>query len=367
MVIRVVARMIALGAVSSVGLAAPLTAQDAGRLTGSADGASAYSDSAAAQVADPFRRAGPLGPLHAAERNPLYHLFLTPTVEGTSVLDRGAWRVELTSAYSNIFEYNFSDTFEQRFDLERSSTTLSLARGFGGGFEVGASFGVQHNWGGFLDPAIQGVHDLFGLPNADREKVPNGQYGLYLGARVGPVREYLDLPAGTGMEAPRVWAAWRVLGSPESRGALTFRGRVKLPGGDFRASSRGTDWSIEAAARRSWGPTHVHLSWGLVRFDLPARLAPIMREGAWFGSFALERQLGDRVSLLGQFFGGTRYAAGFGFRELDRYPLNLTFGAAGRLGQAWTWQIGFTEDVPPNSPSVDFTLDIALARTWTPG
>ncbi|MBT8404245.1 MAG: DUF3187 family protein [Gemmatimonadetes bacterium] len=332
-----------------------------------ADSLGLPADSILQQVADPFRRSGPLGPLPVAERNPLYHLFLTPTVEGTAVLDAGAWRVEIATAYSNIFEYNFSDTFEQRFDLERSSTVLAVSRGLGTGLEVGASLGIQHNWGGFLDPAIQGIHDLFGLPNADREKVANGQYGLYLGARRGPVRAYVDLPPGTGLEAPRLWAAWRLLGDADSRGALTVRGRVKLAAGDHRASSRRTDGSLEVAARRSWGPTHVHLSAGIVRFRLPTALEAIMRDGAWFGSVAVERQFGDRLSLIGQFFGGSRYAAGFGFAELDRYPVNLTFGAAGRMGRGWSWHLGFTEDVPPNSPSVDFTVDLGLSRTWSPG
>jgi hypothetical protein len=332
-----------------------------------ADSSAIAADSALQQVPDPFHRSGPMGPLRAAERNPLYHLFLTPTVEGTGVLGPGAWRVEMSTAYSNIFEYNFSDTFEQRFDLERASTVLAISTGLGAGLEVGASIGVQHNWGGFLDPAIQGIHDLFGLPNADREKVANGEYGLYLGARRGPVRAFVDLPPGTGLEAPRLWAAWRLFGSEGSAGALTVRGRIKLPAGDHRASSRRTDGSLEVAARRSWGATHLHVSGGVVRFRLPVALEPIMREGAWFGSVALERQLGDRVSLLAQFFGGSRYAAGFGFAELDRYPLNLTVGAAGRFGEGWSWHLGFTEDVPPNSPSVDFTVDIGIARTWSPG
>jgi hypothetical protein len=320
-----------------------------------------------APVPDTVEARPALGPLRVAERNPLYHLFLTPTVEGSDVLPQGAWKVRLASAYSNIFEYNFSDAFEQRFDLERSSTVVSLARGLGAGLEVGASVGVQHNWGGFLDPTIQGIHDLFGLPNADREKVDNGQFGVYLGTRLGPRQVYLDLAPGTAIEAPRVWVAWQLAGGPASAGEVTVRGTVKLPMGDFGASSRGTDLAGEIAARRSWGATHLHLSAGLLRFDPPASLAPIMRDGGWFGSVAIERRVTSGLSLVGQFFGGSRYAAGFGIRELDNLPLNLAIGGRGRVGPDWIWQVSFTEDVPPNSPSVDFTLDLTLARVWSPG
>lgn len=309
----------------------------------------------------------PLGPLRVAERNPLYHLFLTPVVEGSDVLEPGAWRARIASGYSNIFEYNFSDAFEQRFDVERSSTTFSLARGFGGGLEIGASAGIQHSWGGFLDPIIQGVHDLFDLPNADREKVENGQFDLFLGSRVGSGQTYLNAGSGLAIEAPRIWVAWRLLGDPLQRSEVTVRGTVKLPLGDTDASSRGTDLAGEIAARWSWARTHLHLSAGMLRLDAPAVLDPIMREGAWFGSAAVERNVSESVSLIGQFFGGGQYARGFGFRELDDLPLNLAIGLRGRAGEGWRWQVSFTEDVPPNSPSIDFTLDLALSRTWSPG
>ncbi len=305
------------------------------------------------------------GPLRVSERNPLYHLFLTPVVQGADVLPRGGWALELSSAYSNIFEYNFSDTFEQRFDLERATTVLTVRRGFGHGLELGGSLGMQHSWGGFLDPAIQGLHDLFGLPNADREKVDDGQFGLFLATRRGPHTVFLDLPSGTGVEAPRLWGAWRLAGGPDAADAVTVRATVKLPLGDHRASSRGTDLAGEVAVRRSWGGTHLHASAGMVRFGLPARFAPIMRSSAWFGSLALEQRVASFMSLNAQFFGGSRYAAGFGFAELDNLPLNLAVGARGGVSD-WIWQVSFTEDVPPNSPSVDFTLDLSIGRVWSP-
>ncbi len=318
-----------------------------------------------AQIESQAPERAPLGPLRVAERNPLYHLFLTPVVEGSEVLERGEWRARAAVGYSNIFELNFSTAFEQRFDVERASTTFSLARGLGGGVEIGASTGFQHDWGGFLDPIIQGVHDLFDLPNADREDVENGQFELFLASRFRPRQVFLDLRSGTAIEAPRVWIAWRLIGGDQRRSEVTVRGTVKLPFGDFGASSRGTDVAGEVAARRSWNRTHVHVSAGLVRLDAPPRLEPIMRSGAWFGSVGVERNLSSSVSVVGQFFGGSQYASGFGFRELDNLPLNLAIGFRGRAGEDWRWQVSFTEDVPPNSPAIDFTLDVALSRTWS--
>ena len=44
--------------------------------------------------------------------------------------------------------------------------------------------------------------------------------------------------------------------------------------------------------------------------------------------------------------------------------MNLLFGVAGRLGDDWRWDMSFQEDIPAGSPAVDFTLGIALRRTW---
>jgi hypothetical protein len=303
------------------------------------------------------------GPLRTSERNPLYHLFLTPVVRGADVEARGSTWIQLANAYSNIFEYNVSPLVRQRFDLERLSTTLTVVHGLLPGLEVGVQVGVQHNWSGFLDPLIQGVHTTFGLPNADREKVPNNRYLVRLtGAQLdGPV--YLDLPPGTALEAPRVLAGWRVLGGPRSAHALTLRGVVKLPMGDLPASTGRSDAAVLVASRHSWRRLNLHLSAGGVVLDPTPELEPIVRSSALLASAGLEVMVSPAFSLLAQFSGGTRYTRGAGFPELDRPPVNFGIGAAGEWS-GWGWQVSFSEDLPPNTPSVDFTFDLQLSRRW---
>jgi hypothetical protein len=303
------------------------------------------------------------GPLRTSERNPLYHLFLTPVVRGADVEARGSTWLQLANAYSNIFEYNSSALVRQRFDLERLSTTLTLLHGLLPGLEVGLQVGVQHSWSGFLDPFIQGVHGAFGLPNADREKVPNNLYRVRLtgaGAE-GPV--YLDLPGGTALEAPRVLAGWRLLGGPGSSHVLSLRGVVKLPMGEAPASTGRSDAALLVASRHSWRRVHLHLSVGGVALDPTSELEPLVRSQALLASAALEVSVARSASLLAQFSGGSRYTRGAGFPELDRPPVNFGVGAAGRWG-GWGWQVSFSEDLPPNSPSVDFTLDLQVSRRW---
>ena len=306
------------------------------------------------------------GPLRIAERNPLYQLFLTPMVSGADVLSWGESRILMSNAYSNIFEYNQSPQLRQLFDVERLQTTVVLSYGIAPRFELGLHVAVQHDWGGFLDPLIQGVHTTFGFPNADREKVDNNDYRLHLESGYDPVRTYLDLPSGTAVESPRIVLAWQVAGGPEQRHALALRTTYKAPVGTARATSHRADAAVEVALRRSTERTHLHLSAGAVTINAPARLDALMRGHAWLASLALERSITPGFSLLAQFSGGSAYTRPVGFSEFDHIPVNFGVGAAGQAG-SWEWQVSFTEDVPPNSPSVDFTFDLQISRRWSAG
>lgn len=349
------------------GCLAALTAAASSSLAAQAPAPASAGETPGDSVAapDPGRRAGgtPFGPLRVSERNPLYHLFLTPVVRGADVEPAGGTSLQVANAYSNIFEYNTSPVVRQRFDLERLSSSLTLLHGLGRGVEVGVQIGVQHSWSGFLDPFIQGVHGTFGLPNADREKVPNNEYQVLLAGAGEGAPVYLDLASGRAIEAPRILLGWRLAGGPGHRAALTVRSSVKLPLGNPSASTGRTDVALVAAFRQSWRRVHLHLTAGGVRLDPPRALAPLMRTSAAVGSAAVEVAVAPAVSLLAQFSGGTRYTRGVAIPELDRPPVNFTVGGAGRWG-GWGWQVSFSEDLPPNSPSVDFTLDVQVSRRW---
>jgi hypothetical protein len=303
------------------------------------------------------------GPLRIAERNPLYHLFLTPTQLGADLEPWQSSSFAMALSYSNVFEYNDSPLLRQRFDVERLHSVLTLRHGIGPRLELGLQVGVHYDWGGFLDPLIQGVHTTFGFPNANREKVEDNRYRLLLESGLDPVRTYLDLPAGPGIEAPQVLVAWQLSGGPQARHAVALRSTIRLPLGDHRATTRRVDTGIEVAVRRSWARTHLHASAGAVTINAPPRLDALMRGHAWLGSLAVEQSIGERLSLLAQVSGSSSYTRPVGFAELSRMPVNVAFGAAGTLA-GWGWQFSFAEDLPPNSPAVDFTIDLQISRGW---
>jgi hypothetical protein len=90
----------------------------------------------------------------------------------------------------------------------------------------------------------------------------------------------------------------------------------------------------------------------------------VVPEAAVFFSLGYERALSPGISAIGQFVGGSRYIEGFSVSDLNSIPMTLALGVAGGTPGGWGWQVSFVEDLPPKSPSVDFTFDLELNRTF---
>jgi hypothetical protein len=90
----------------------------------------------------------------------------------------------------------------------------------------------------------------------------------------------------------------------------------------------------------------------------------MLRGGSFFADLAVERNLASWVSGVAQLSVASPRLQGFADSELDGWPVNLVFGAAGRLGKGWRWDVSFQEDIPPNTPAVDFTLGVGIRKSW---
>jgi hypothetical protein len=83
-----------------------------------------------------------------------------------------------------------------------------------------------------------------------------------------------------------------------------------------------------------------------------------------FAGLALERPLTDRLAAVAQLQLASPLLRGFDHRELDWPANNLVLGLAGAWGQGWTWDASFQEDLPADTPAVDFTVSLRLSRSW---
>jgi hypothetical protein len=117
-------------------------------------------------------------------------------------------------------------------------------------------------------------------------------------------------------------------------------------------------------ARLGVGAWYVHGMLGASISRASAELNDIVREGAAFFSVALERSFGSSVAGVAQYQIASPLLHGFAHRELDGVASNVILGLAGRWGDAWSWDVGFQEDLPADTPAVDFTLGVRVSRAW---
>lgn len=303
------------------------------------------------------------GPLAFEEQAPLQRISYTHAVEGADLVPTGALQADFWLGYSNIFEQDSAATHVLFFDLERLVSAMGVRYGVSEAIEIGGRVSWETSGGGILDGFISGWHETLGVGNANRELYPNGAYAQRLEGRRGTL--LLDVPPRTfALVDARLSAKWRAWAAGDGRRVLSLRGVVRIPMQENVAGRQRTDLGGMAIGRVSWDRWHLHGTLGGATVRAAPDYRGWLRSSAWFADLSLERNLAPWISGLVQYSVATPRLSGVDHPELDGWPGNVVFGAAGRLGTSWRWDVSFQEDIPATSPSVDFTLGIGLRRTW---
>ncbi|GMV05490.1 MAG: hypothetical protein AMXMBFR53_17680 [Gemmatimonadota bacterium] len=309
---------------------------------------------------------GPLrffGPLTTEEAAPLQRVSYTHTVEGADLVPAGRVQTELWVGYANIFERDSAATHDLLLDLERLSTTAGVRVGVHERLELGGRLSFETTGGGILDDFISGWHSSLGLKNGDRDKVPSGAYTQRLRDARGDVR--LDVPQRTmALEDVRLSAKWRAWQSRGGDKVLSLRGVTRFPTQENRVGPQRTDFALMALVRTADAPWYFHGTVGGATVRAAEDFDGLLRGGAFFMDLAVERNLASWVSGVVQLSVASPRLQGFRDPELDGWPVNLVFGATGEVGDGWRVDVSFQEDIPANTPAVDFTLGVGIRRAW---
>ncbi|MDA1103665.1 MAG: DUF3187 family protein [Gemmatimonadetes bacterium] len=303
------------------------------------------------------------GPLTSEEGAPLHRISLTATTETAELSRRGALTFEIWNGFSNIFEQDSSATHVLFLDMERLLSTLTVRWGATERVEVGARLSLETTGPGTLDGTILAWHNRLGFGNANRDRFPEGVYRQRL--TDGGTSTYLDIPRRTlGLGDVRIFAKWSALESLDGRTLLTLKGTARVPGDVQWAGEARTDLAITALGRVGMGAWYGHAMVGGSTVRAAPELDAILRNGSVFAAIAVERSLGSWVAAVVQFQMQSAILTSFDHRELDRAPTNLVLGLAGRWGEAWRWDVSFQEDVPADTPAIDFTVGLRVSRRW---
>ena len=313
--------------------------------------------------------AGPLaaqqpsfGPLTSEEGAPLQRLGFVPMMEGADVSRPGTLSADLWLGLSNIFEQDSSETHILYMDMERLLTALTVRWGAAESLEVGGRITLETTGGGLLDSFILWYHDALGFGQANRDLFPEDDFGLRLGDGDETLVE--GRSRMLGLDDVRLFVKWRAAASQDGRSVLGLKAVGWLPAQSNRVGRRSADVALMGLGRLGLGAWYLHGMLGASTARTAPELAGVVRDGSAFFAVAFERSLGSSISGVLQYQVSTPLLYGFGHRELDGVASNIVFGLAGRWGEAWSWDVGFQEDLPADTPAVDFTLGMRVSRAW---
>lgn len=303
------------------------------------------------------------GPLTTEEAGPLQRVSYTHAVEGADLVPAGTVQADFWMGYANIFEQDSAATHDLFLDLERLTTAAGIRYGVSSRLEVGARLAFETTGGGILDGFISGWHTTLGLGNGNREKYPEGVYEQRLEDGRGIVR--LDVPRRTlALDDVRLFGKWQAWRSAKGDKLVSLRGVVRVPTQDNRVGPQRTDVALMALVRTADAPWYFHGTVGGATVRAAQDYDGLLRDYAFFMDMAVERNLASWLSGILQLSVASPRLQGFNDPELDGWPVNFVFGLAGKVAEGWEVDMSFQEDIPPNTPAVDFTLGIGVRRRW---
>ncbi|MCG6957544.1 MAG: DUF3187 family protein [Gemmatimonadetes bacterium] len=303
----------------------------------------------------------PLGPLGTEEGSPLQRLGYTPMIEAPEPVEQGRLRTDVWMGYSNIFEQDSSTMAILYLDTERLLTALTVRYGLADQLEVGLRTTFETDWGGFLDGFIVGFHDALHLGTRNERNFPRGVYSETLQSADG--RMLLDIPRNAvGPTDLRVFAKWGVVSG--SRGTFSLRALTRIPTRRLTVGSERTDVAGMAMGWLSWRGWYLHGMAGGATVRRAADTRDVLRSRTWFGMLGAERPFREGLSGVVELTGQTQILRSFHDNDISGAPTNLIAGVVGRTKSGWRWELGMQEDLPPRGPSIDFTVQLALSRTW---
>lgn len=304
----------------------------------------------------------PFGPLTFEEQAPLQRTAYTHAVEGADLVQVGHVESYFTVGYANIFQRDSTASHFLALDLERVISSAGIRWGVTHRLELGARLAWETTGGGILDGFISGWHQHLGLPNNGREEFPNGDYDQVLAVRHGIV--LLSVPRRTlALNDIRLSAKWKAWGSRGGHDIVSLRGVARIPTQENTVGAQRADFSLMALGRKSWDRWHLYATVGGATVRASNDYQTFMRSWSGFTDLTVERNLTASLSGLVQWSLATPRMQRFNDSVLDGWPSNFLFGVAGKMGE-WRWNVSFQEDIPPITPSVDFTLGLGIRRSW---
>lgn len=298
-------------------------------------------------------------PFQITNRNPFVQLYGIPDARAANVVQVGSYRVGIGVERANSSSDSSKSEESILIDGETSRTALNVAFGLEGGFELWAKLPYYSHSGGSLDSFIENWHDVFGLPNGNRDELDQDQLAYRYLDEDGLIGITED---AQGLGDVSVGVAY-ALPSKQSRRYL-LQAQLKLPTGDVDELT-GTE-AVDLAAGfyftdSQWLQSQrwqFHGSAGLLWQGDGDLIEERSRNAIAFGSSAIVWKYTQRISLKAQL---DLHSAAYDseLRELGYGSAQLSLGGTIKVASQWFVDINVNEDIAVRtSPDVVFQMGV---------
>jgi len=303
----------------------------------------------------------PKGPLTFRNQNPIYLEFLNLTPARAVTLPKGEISLRMDNTYSNIFEQGFGNNTAVLLDTELLRTAFHLDAGIYEKMEVGIEVPFLHFQRGFLDSFLQNYHNAFGFPNAGRETVANDGFAYIL--TEGGATVYNVPMTSYGLGDITLDFKHNFLDEGDRSPAAAWLFYLKLPTGNRQngMGSGNPDFGFGAAMEKSYERWHGYFNLAYFVNGGHAAIQKYMNDIYFSYVTGGEFSISKPVSIVAQLNGGTPLLKGTGMIQWDWPPMDLQAGLKGSHplqkgeGPSLEWQLGFSEDLIADGPSIDIT------------
>jgi hypothetical protein len=305
-----------------------------------------------------------LSPFAVRNLSPPALIKALPVPEAARLNQSGQFTARLGFDISNISSTNDRRDEVIVLDGETYVATAGLRYGLAQHLQVGLDVPWVWQSKGSFDGFIENFHDLFGLPNGDRNNVSNNEINFAYANSDGD--NFLLDDETNGIGDVRMLAAWQWLDTELA--AASLQGSIKAPTGDADkfTGSGGWDISLALSAQRDFPLKKGGASlWGglggswLSDGDVLQNRVENWAASGWLGAgwsplnwLGLKLQLDSHSAL----YNSDLY-------EIGHPALILTMGGTLGLGEATALDISVGEDLAVQS-SQDVSLQLNLSHKF---
>lgn len=257
----------------------------------------------------------------------------------------------LSFGHANMFAIGLEDDSLVIMDGERSRLSLAWTHVLSDCLRAGIELPIVAHAGGYFDGAIEAWHDLFQLPNANREETPSDLLNIVY---VDPAGDSLRLDSAVAEHGDLTLSALWSLGCKANTSQATespvLRFGIKLPTGRLGAltGSDEPDLFLDVTSTtRHWGDWSGRASGGLIVLGQSDVLSA-QEEAAAFGVLALGWQMTPRFKPMVQIDWHTALFD-TSMRELGQFTALATVGFHWQHSRGLKSEFALLEDIVPDT------------------